>query len=1561
MDGALEQSLCDQNNIQILPLPELVNVTGPFFVAVTKHYGYFLVNGMHLQPWFPRLREISSVFSISGVQMVYMPSGSLEKLAVVGGIHVSFSGSPTAVLDTSVAQFSEYLSFPALNIVRGDVEVRVPSAPFMVGRETDIQILSALEIVAGNVLIDYAFKRSDSSKPVRIPIFETLRHCASLIVFIYNAEAESSTSSIDITPKSLAQLETISGPPVATPAMPSDFATCGTKTISSLQIFLKGTNAAGQTLTLPTFPSLTSIAEGGIHVESWVIAGITPQTQASEPLNNLHLFSNLVGTIHGDVSVAVAPSKPGVAIDILDSLTAVTGQTHISWYLRWKSPSCPPPKTEQSNNLTLLQNAVALGSLLVENIHISNLLAVGEKLQHVNGNFALFDVTFPVRGLRNLSHVEGNMSICSAACGTTTAAIPSGPHDQNGTSLSTGIIPPLPALKSISGSLEIVWEAEDIDMYNFPTVTAADHSLDHNSLSLSALTYLGGNIRIVNVNIRTLGLQRISHIGGFFEVSGTSAYVGESNLVGLTALGHGLILSNNAGLVTIDFFSNVQNTNGSGVSILQNTALQSISLPSLETASSLAIANNSNLADTSFSALSTVTADVVIQDNDQLGASVVVAGGTGPTFWPLLTLIGGSLCVDENDALPAIELVLPAVSSVGKDVRITSNAVLDWTGDAWPLGSLPGGSLTISGNPKLTNAGLVSNLVTVAGNVSLLANNLSSWADNAVQQWKLTNIRGSLIVSDNMALTGGLQPLFNLLTVGGDVIVQHNPELNYLFGLQRLTFVGRGALITNNSRLCYPYLTPWQIIVPKPSLQAVRVADNTQDESRNCFPYTQWSSGVDVSKMGLHQTYFYGNKIPIAWTSPVLTYASTNVARFVAVRMTVLSDSSTIDVPTAVVFPAAANLSLPPDQTEGATFAFELTGAGIIPKRRINVALAAFFFSSNTDPRALKTNDPNVKVADSVSLCTAESTAATVFCSAGQRLVGQNCSACPAGTFKPPAEYDLTAESVCVVDGVDSLEFCWSCPIGMYSSAMGASTAATCKLCPPGTFTDAPGQTDCRPCPLGGCMADKFSAQLVRAEPAIASKFSVDDQISNSERTRLAIFYALIGAGVTFVVSLLFFFLFKVYSPHGWLLSKVLNLDFVLSSPDLEEDTVLNLDHRRVHVTRSMVRATATLVAFCWIIVLTGFVTHSWYVNRVQEVRTIVPGFESQDQLRVQPLQVDVDILGASFSCPDVVVTGHIVSKSAIGDSNLITVPVKCSACTSDPTCVHVAATLDIEVLRAEQQLEVIVSSVDPSLQPPEPLSPILLASAFAYQLRAPGWVNGSSVATLTETVVSDNGESVIKAMEVVALVLPVKYGSQGGFELGHLSSTSRGLNGTLVDGNGNGDISAGWGLNLTFTLRRPDFHVLVTAKDLRDVSSLLTQVQSVGIGITQTALTILLAILVLSKVPLGILPPSNESASDNSENESTTAKSSRQPWRRKKKAESLHFANPMWDANLESGVTDSDCLTGDGENGLELETISAFVHRSNGNESGHPELVEDRGDHDVRVLPGATVDSADA
>jgi hypothetical protein len=200
-----------------------------------------------------------------------------------------------------------------------------------------------------------------------------------------------------------------------------------------------------------------------------------------------------------------------------------------------------------------------------------------------------------------------------------------------------------------------------------------------------------------------------------------------------------------------------------------------------------------------------IVGDLVVENRtaDELGVLDRVESVTGSVIvhtcpeietlpvWPLLTRIGGSLSISNNDSLVDVE-GFPALEELGGKLYVAENPVL--VSVRIGSGVTTVGSVFFALNPSWTDVGGLSSLAEIDGDVKIV--------ENAVLEHlrlpALTRISGDLSLIDNQLLQSLDFPV--LEDVGAAISISGNPALSTVEGFPALRAAGH-AFINRNDGL----------------------------------------------------------------------------------------------------------------------------------------------------------------------------------------------------------------------------------------------------------------------------------------------------------------------------------------------------------------------------------------------------------------------------------------------------------------------------------------------------------------------------------------------------------------------------------------------------------------------------------------------------------------------------------------------------------------------------------------------------------------------------------------
>ena len=253
-------------------------------------------------------------------------------------------------------------------------------------------------------------------------------------------------------------------------------------------------------------------------------------------------------------------------------------------------------------------------------------------------------------------------------------------------------------------------------------------------------------LEIVGTGLTTLDAPEALHVYGAVTIQDNASLTNLKNLIVEKAsnLLNEVVIDNNPQLASLDGLGDLTMTDGNftvtrnaklgSVSLFRlsqvggalrftdNTALTSLDVSRIELVGRVEVINNAGL--TTFMGLtaSQINGDVLIRGNRALTSLGTMSA---------LTRIGGSLTIDDNDALTDITAFTTSMQYVNGTVIITNNGALAALGQISHFVQI--GSLNISSNANLSScrAREVAVCVSVPGSITILnnksASNCSSW------------------------------------------------------------------------------------------------------------------------------------------------------------------------------------------------------------------------------------------------------------------------------------------------------------------------------------------------------------------------------------------------------------------------------------------------------------------------------------------------------------------------------------------------------------------------------------------------------------------------------------------------------------------------------------------------------------------------------------------------------------------------------------------------------------------------------------------------------------------
>jgi hypothetical protein len=386
-------------------------------------------------------------------------------------------------------------------------------------------------------------------------------------------------------------------------------------------------------------------------------------------------------------------------------------------------------------------------------------------------------------------------------------------------------------------------------------LTGSFGELENGLEQLSCLREIGGFVWAHDHDLRDFtGLERLKRIGGYF-------YVGQSfdlqNFVGLSGLrqiggyfhvlenfglqsldgldllvdvGDFVIVSNNPSLTNINGLSGLPGTNGQ-LRIESNQALENLDglANMIGISGDLGVLDNQSLTNTTgLQGVQAIAGDVLFTGNPlvwtlNLDSVQTIDGALALSNMPALeslddlfglqginnglfllntglfsidgladlVFLGGTIWIEGNGNLTNIDGLSSLTESFGW-VRIDGNPSLVSTAGLGNL-QIAHDWLSIAANPNLQVLGLTS-LEVAAGNFRVYFTGLPAIDPMP----NLTTVGGSLLILENANL-GDVSGFSNLQTIGGDLDVRLNPSLANVDGFESLSEVfGRVQFIEND-------------------------------------------------------------------------------------------------------------------------------------------------------------------------------------------------------------------------------------------------------------------------------------------------------------------------------------------------------------------------------------------------------------------------------------------------------------------------------------------------------------------------------------------------------------------------------------------------------------------------------------------------------------------------------------------------------------------------------------------------------------------------------------------
>ena len=437
------------------------------------------------------------------------------------------------------------------------------------------------------------------------------------------------------------------------------------------------------------------------------------------------------------------------------------------------------------NQTSSLQNVSGLSSLqsiggslgivqtgLVNLNGLSSLTTIAGDLG-IQGNLALTDIS----GLENIdpSSISGaqglyifgnpNLSVCNLSNFCTYLSFPAGTHPRT-----------ISGNGANCGSVAVISASCSTDCPSGDLVFSTQAEINSFALTYPSCTHILGNVTIEGNNITNLNaLANLTNISGNLTIQNNTALNNINGLISLINIGGNVTISQNSALQDVNGLNFVTSIGGS-LTVSNNTQLTSIlGIQNIDPGSiaGLQIQNNSALA---------------LCNLPNLCTYLLNPSTTHPR-----TISGNAAaCINEIAMMGSCSLTCP----VGDIVFVTQSQV-DGFLSAYPDCTEISGSLTIQGSGINSLNGL--NITSISGNLII---NQASSLQNLDGLSSLETIGGNVGISQSGVQN--LNGLSSVTTIGGALVLQANPQLNDISGLENIdpaTITGVGLTIVNNPQV----------------------------------------------------------------------------------------------------------------------------------------------------------------------------------------------------------------------------------------------------------------------------------------------------------------------------------------------------------------------------------------------------------------------------------------------------------------------------------------------------------------------------------------------------------------------------------------------------------------------------------------------------------------------------------------------------------------------------------------------------------------------------------------
>jgi len=358
-----------------------------------------------------------------------------------------------------------------------------------------------------------------------------------------------------------------------------------------------------------------------------------------------------------------------------------------------------------------------------------------------------------------------------------------------------------------SGNITLSTQQEVDDFpSNYPTCTVMPYSITVEGNDINSLT----------------GLGLLTSIEGDLTISNNPSLTDVFGLGGLTSIGGSLIVENNTslgatgGLQGLDLLSTI----GENLYLSGNNALQTLNgLWVQSVGGGVFVTSNDNLMDVYLPVLETVGGDLVVEDNDAMN---FIQG------LDMLESVGGTFSIIGNDALLGLA-DMAGLITVNGDLIVSNNTILTSLNGLGNINPSNLDNLILLDNAVLSYCELANictylsvptNLATISGNAPGCATrpeveaacnpvvcptgDLVFGTQQEIDDFP-TNYPGCTVMPYSITIQGAgitsLNGLSQLVSIGGDLIIQLNSSLTNLAGLEGITAVGGSLSFSFNNSL----------------------------------------------------------------------------------------------------------------------------------------------------------------------------------------------------------------------------------------------------------------------------------------------------------------------------------------------------------------------------------------------------------------------------------------------------------------------------------------------------------------------------------------------------------------------------------------------------------------------------------------------------------------------------------------------------------------------------------------------------------------------------------------